>query len=129
MDLGPNNEPRSDRDVIRMIELLETAGANLAATYRGGDAVHYAMTSQSMMVVRYLVSRGIDMHAEDCVGERPLHVAIHQGFDSGLGFILQSSLQVDTINRDPIIAALLCTALLERVASLLWRSFFVQVHM
>ncbi|KAL2070986.1 hypothetical protein VTL71DRAFT_14012 [Oculimacula yallundae] len=97
--IGRTNIARPNHGVLKIIELLKLAGADLAATCRGRNAVHYAMTNGSMTVIRHLVSHGLDINAEDCVGERPLHIAIRQGFGGGLNFILKSTPQDEMINR------------------------------
>ncbi|KAH7383499.1 hypothetical protein BKA64DRAFT_712384 [Cadophora sp. MPI-SDFR-AT-0126] len=91
--------PRPSSEIIRMIKDLEKAGANLAATHRGRNAVHYAMTNGDIATIEYLESRGVDIDTEDRVGERPLHLAIHQHFEAGLDFVLRKKLLADTINR------------------------------
>ncbi|PVH73761.1 ankyrin [Cadophora sp. DSE1049] len=82
-----------------MLKILEKAGVNLAATSRGGNAVHNAMKNGDIATIEYLESRGLDIDTEDRVGERPIHIAIHQQFESGMDFILRRKLLVDTINQ------------------------------
>ena len=90
---------RPSKEVIRTLKILEKAGANLAATFQGRNAVHYAMANGDLATLEYLESRGIDIDTEDRVGERPLHIAIHQHFEAGVDFILRKKMIADTINR------------------------------
>ena len=104
--------PRPSKEVIRTLKILEKAGANLAATFQGRNAVHYAMANGDIATLEYLESRGIDIDTEDRVGERPLHIAIHQNFEAGVDFILRKKMIADTINRasDHCGTALYCAA-------------------
>jgi ankyrin repeat protein len=86
------------KDPARMIKIIEAAGGDTMVTYQGDNAIHYAMINKSLSAAIYLASRGVDLHAADCQGKRPLHLASLYGFVAGVDFILQDRLLIDTIN-------------------------------
>ncbi|KAK0103136.1 hypothetical protein ONS96_005745 [Cadophora gregata f. sp. sojae] len=98
-NLGYANFFQSMWNQGRMTKTIEKADTDRPATNRGGNAAHQAMANGDLATLEELESQGVDIDAEDCVGERPIHIAIHQQFDTGVDFILQRKSLVDTINR------------------------------
>ncbi|RDW89683.1 hypothetical protein BP6252_01715 [Coleophoma cylindrospora] len=72
-----------------LLVLLQQFGADLATTSRGANALHHAMYFKNLENVKYLVAHGVDLHAIDANGERPIHAACRAGFEVGIDFILR----------------------------------------
>lgn len=100
-------------DHARMIKIIETAGGDMKATYQGNNGIHYAMRNRSLSAATYLASRGVDLHATNCRGEQPLHVACFWGFKAGVDLILQDRHLIEPINEaaDNLGTPLYCAAI------------------
>lgn len=64
------------RGTQQMLELLEARGADLTATYEGGEtALHHAAGRGKTEIVEFLLARGAELNATDDSGRTPLHSA------------------------------------------------------
>jgi len=66
---------------LKQVESLLKAGANLFARGFALDetALHFAVESGNVDLVRFLLEKGIDVNAKQSFGETPLHYAASHG--------------------------------------------------
>jgi len=89
----------SATDPIAMIKMLEQAGADLhVQAIRGNNAIHFAVANKANACLKHLVARGVDPHAANAIGERPLHVACSVGFEEGVDYLLEQPSSVGFLN-------------------------------